>query len=114
MFLILFENIVKHCGITQEPGVAVRLTEQAESIVIHVENDLAVWVRTDATEASVARIKDAMMRGESKEYASREGSSGLHKIRRLLENYGLLHEIRFAFASNTSFYVDITIRKESL
>jgi hypothetical protein len=53
-----------------------------------------------------------MDRGQSKELASREGGSGLHKIRKLLDNYGLLRRLEFGFGSDANFYIEIEIEKE--
>lgn len=110
VFVILFENIVTHCGFGSAPAVEVGLSNDGADLIVRVENLISKSVATDSARLRVTRIREEMERGESQRYVSKEGETGLHKIKNWLS-----HDLRadcrisFDFIGGDKFYVEIRL-----
>ncbi len=112
VFLILFENIVKHCGISSSPSVTVQIRAAKETVDIRVTNQIAPGVRTAEARARITKIKEEMERGDYQQAVSREGGSGFHKIRKIIgEEFNSLRDMKCGFENDQEFAVEISMKR---
>jgi hypothetical protein len=113
VFLILMENVVKHCGFSDSCDVHARLWEADGMINVRVSNRTASAVRTQATQDHMGRIRVDMDRGDYRKFVPREGRSGLHKIRKIVgHDLRSLDHLDFGFADDGDFVVNVRMHKE--
>jgi hypothetical protein len=84
LFMIMFENIVKHAGTTQAPRTDVTVARLDKDLQITVENDISPTVRTPQAIERLAGIRQAIAGGLYMRSVGKEGGTGLFKMKKII------------------------------
>ena len=84
LFMIMFENIVKHAGTTQAPRTDVTVARLDKDLQITVENDISPTVRTPQAIERLAGIRQAIQGGLYMRSVGKEGGTGLFKMKKII------------------------------
>ncbi len=110
IFLILFENVVRHSGFRNGASADVFVTCDAETIRIAVENKVKEEVVTDESITRLSLIQKRIASGEYVSSVTTEGGTGFYKIYRILKHdFQIEPDIDFGFRENNRFFVDIKL-----
>jgi hypothetical protein len=115
MFMILFENALKHAGLAEAPSVRIELKDKDEIIVIHVANTVAPSSVTPGSRARLDAIRSAMRHGDYKKAVRTEGGTGLHKVQKIIRHdFGTNGAMRFDYLGSESFVVELELEVRRL
>lgn len=113
VFLILFDNVVKHCGCANRADVGVEIWSDSGLIKIRAENSIDKMVATPEAALHLEKIKRESEQGEFEKFIRCEGKSGFHKIRKIIgQDFKSLRSFDFGFEGESKFFVEIAMTKE--
>ncbi|MFN7938730.1 MAG: hypothetical protein U0R19_35700 [Bryobacteraceae bacterium] len=108
VFLILFDNVMKHAGLDKNT-VMLDIQSDGGSVFVTCENPVTPTVRSGGTELELERIRRDLKSGDYAKVASTEGRSGLRKIKRIIGND---LQIAFGLRDEDIFYVEFSMPLE--
>lgn len=85
IFVIIFDNIFKRSGLTNDIPVEVKFIEQQGEVLLECKNKICL--KTESLELRLANIEKNKRKLKESEYSlvNREGGSGLSKLRKIAE-----------------------------
>jgi hypothetical protein len=112
VFIIMFENIIRHSRTASPPTVAVNVSIKAQWITFVVENEIGQGVYSEASVEQISRLKSEVERGGYKKSVAAEGGTGFHKIWKIIaHDVGGGATLNFGFRSSTKFFVEISMER---
>lgn len=84
LFMIMFENIIKHAGTGLAPRTHVAVTRFGEELQIAVQNDVSPGVRTTRTVEKLESIRRAIESGLYMRSVGKEEGTGLFKLQKII------------------------------
>lgn len=110
VFFILFDNILKHCGIVNEPLVTVSAFRTNKKVHIVFENEVNSNLNIPKGNEKLRQIKQLMEEVEATDNVKREGGTGLYKIKKILAvDLKIKNQINFEITQDHYFKVWIEI-----
>jgi hypothetical protein len=84
LFMIMFENIIKHSGTPHAPRTEVAVTRFERDLQITVENDVSATVRTPQADENLGNIRQAIAGGGYMRSVGKEGGTGFFKMKKII------------------------------
>ncbi len=110
VFMIVFENAVKHSGLTATPPVQIEMQYISGLITILVKNEVSPSIISQEAVAKLEAIRSALERRESRDAVRKEGGTGFHKIQKIISNdLNAKGSLSFGFVGPSSFEVGIVL-----
>ena len=108
LFMIMFENIIKHSGTRAAPATNVSVSRLDAKLQIAVINDVSPTVRTPTAIAGLESIRLAIRAGVYMRSIGKEGGTGLFKMQKIIKHdLAGSAKLAFDFGENDRFYVNI-------
>jgi hypothetical protein len=115
IFVILFENAVKHSGLEQSTSIEVEVIVREGTVDVIVTNAVAPEVDWSHIRERATRIIEEVRAGRQKVAVSREGGTGLHKLGRLLtHDVGVTLDLEVDLAEQSVFSVRFGLPTRSI
>jgi hypothetical protein len=112
VFIIIFENIVRHSETHGPPDVQVHISSDADWINFVVENQIGPGVYSEDVVRHVVDLKQAVEKGGYRKSVAAEGGTGFHKIWKIIaHDIGGECTLDFGFRSGDRFFVEIGMRR---
>lgn len=109
ILFIIFENIIRHSGVKVMPAANVSIKYDRNYIYFCVENDIDKDIKTDITQDRIIKIKEAMREKRYMQSIRKEGGTGFHKIRKIINHdFGIEPDMNFGFRGSI-FYVEFKL-----
>lgn len=110
IFLILFENIVRHSNMKEKADAKVYVKNIENMICIRVESKVKNSVITEKNKESLGVIQKRIASGEYISSITSEGGTGFYKIYNILKrDFQIQPDIDFGFNDEEKFFVDIKL-----
>jgi len=108
LFMIMFENIIKHAGTAYAPRTDVAVTRFESELQIAVENDVSPPARTPQAIERLGSIRQAIAGGGYMRSVGKEGGTGLFKMKKIItHDLAGSAMLAFNFAEHDRFSVTI-------
>lgn len=110
MFFIIFENIQRHCGISEKPRITIKVIDRTDRLQMLIRNQIQPRIHNEQAEERVNRIRQVIDSGGYQSGISSEGGTGFIKLRKLLERERTSPlRLDFGFAPDDMFFVDLEV-----
>jgi hypothetical protein len=86
IMFIVFENIVRHSGVLLNPNADIKVSYKDSMICINIKNKIVSGAASEIAKKKITSIVSAMAEDNYKLSVKKEGGTGFHKIRKILNH----------------------------
>jgi hypothetical protein len=115
IFMILFENALKHSGLSGQPEMTVFLNDTGDTLQMVVVNTVAPIATSERDTANLDQIRAALRMGEYRQAVRKEGGTGFQKVHKIItHDLGTRGALAFDYRGSNEFVVELSIKIERL